>query len=162
MFSWLQNSNNVAWETGQCGNTRSTFLPCNNYLERSSGCSSRKDLALQFNAAASCFVPTSLASVGIWVSNFFWKESDENITSVVRSSSVIQAVISRCSMPLWVSIKESLFSLQKIADILWGHLPRWSFLCLMELEKYQSSTDWWRKIFCALGYWYLFPWSLSV
>lgn len=63
------------WETGQCGNTRSTFLPCNNYLERSSGCSIRKDLALQFNAVASCFIPTSLASVGTWVSNL-WNRKD--------------------------------------------------------------------------------------
>lgn len=66
------------WETGQCGNTRSTFLPFNNYLERSSGCSFRKDLALQFSAVGSCFIPISLASVGTWVSNL-WNRKDLEI-----------------------------------------------------------------------------------
>lgn len=45
-----------------------------NYLERSSG-SFRKDLDLQFTAVASCFIPTSLASVSIWGSNF-WNRKD--------------------------------------------------------------------------------------
>ena len=63
------------WETGQCGNSRSAFLPCNNYLEQISGCSFRQDLALQFTAVASCFIPTSLASVGTWVSKL-WNRKD--------------------------------------------------------------------------------------
>ena len=63
------------WETGQCGNTRSAFLPCNNYLEQISGCSFRQDSALQFTAVAYCFIPTSLASVGTWVSKL-WNRKD--------------------------------------------------------------------------------------
>lgn len=80
------------WETGQCGNSRSAFLPCNNYLEQISGCSFRQDLALQFTAVASCFIPTSLASVGTWVSKLLWRETDKNITCAVRPSSVMEAV----------------------------------------------------------------------
>lgn len=33
VFSCLQNFNNIVWESGECSNTRSTFLPCKSDLE---------------------------------------------------------------------------------------------------------------------------------
>lgn len=159
MFSCLQNSNNVAWETGQCGNTRSTFLPCNNYLERSSGCSLTKDLVLQFTAVASCFIPTSLASVGTCVSNLFWRETDENITCAVRPSSVVEAV------NLWMLY--AFMSPYKGVPLLspkncWH--PLWPFakvvilLCLIKIEKSLWFDEGKYSVLLVSGIYFLGPW----